>query len=196
MAPLRSMSCPPRVGCSPPETLAGRFDPLNRTSGHRSREGAARRRADPDSGHGGHGAVAAAPPDGRQPADALVASGRASDAQGPHRRREWHARPRPCRRRAVGPPTIPPRRLTPPGFWTVSPRLSMGSQRFPLRWPFRTASRSPGRVGGVSTPAGDEPTTRSGARKPLIHPGIGRMWQPGVTCYNGALPQASGRRHN
>src|SRR3712207_628112 len=66
-----------------------------------------------------HGAVAAASSDGRRPADALVGEGRASHAAGPHRRCERHPPRGPCRRRAVGPPAVPPRRLT-ANFWTVS----------------------------------------------------------------------------
>jgi hypothetical protein len=53
-------------------------------------------------------------------ADALVAAGRSFDAEGENRRCERYARPRPCRRGALGPTSVSASRLTTPRFWTVS----------------------------------------------------------------------------
>src|SRR5271165_3201108 len=73
---------------------------------HRLCDGPTLRGADLDGDHREHGAVAAAPADGRQPTDALVAEGCASDAEGPNRGRERDLQPGPYHCRAVGPSAV------------------------------------------------------------------------------------------
>jgi hypothetical protein len=70
--------------------------------------------------HREHGAMAAASPNECSAANALVSEGRTFDAESSDLRRERHARPGPCRRRALGPPAVSARGLTTPTFRTVS----------------------------------------------------------------------------
>jgi hypothetical protein len=64
--------------------------------------------------------MAAASANERAAADALVSERRSLDAESTNRRREWHARPGLCHRRALGLPAISASGLTTPTFWTVS----------------------------------------------------------------------------
>jgi hypothetical protein len=111
---------------------------------HRLRDGTAQRRADLYGDHRECGAVAAAPPDGRQPADALVAAGRASDAAGPHRCRQRHPRRRPCCRRTLGPPAVPLSSIGPPG-------LRRSLRWFVRRWRTETTFEEARRHLGMET---------------------------------------------
>jgi hypothetical protein len=87
---------------------------------HRLRRRPPTRRTDLDSDHQEHGAMAAASANECSAADALVAEGRAFDAESTSRRRERYARPGPCRRRTMGLPSVSASGLSTPTFWTVS----------------------------------------------------------------------------
>ena len=81
--------------------------------------------------------MAAASPNECSAANALVSEGRTFDAESSDLRRERHARPGPCRCRALGPPAVSASGLTTPTFRTVSlaalrgVRERKGSQGWP-----------------------------------------------------------------
>ncbi len=80
--------------------------------------------------------MAAASPNECSAANALVSEGRTFDAESSDLCRERHARPGPCRRRALGPPAVSVGGLTTPTFRTVSlPRLSVTSSLAPGQKP-------------------------------------------------------------
>src|SRR5664279_3209586 len=73
-----------------------------------------------DHDHGEYSAMAAAPPDGRQPTDALVTERGASDAQGPDLGRERDLQPGSWQCGAMGPTSVSQSGVITPRFWTVS----------------------------------------------------------------------------
>ena len=99
----------------------------------RLRDSPAMRRTVLDVTHRRRGAMAFAPSDGIPAADAMVATGCSSDAQGSHIRRQRQLRLRSCRRRTMGSASVSERGMTTPRFWTVSFALTS----LALLWQFR-----------------------------------------------------------
>jgi hypothetical protein len=99
------------------------------------------RRTDFDGDHREHDAMAAASANECSATDALVAEGCSFDAESANLCDERYARPRPCRRRALGPSTVSASRMTTPRFWTVSSTIADRAHRAPrtplaLYYPF------------------------------------------------------------